>query len=124
MYEIRPLTNMESAFAFYHTYSVLSPQDGKPSDGYPSALGLMPVEQGTIRYWFAGDDRITLGAFEGDRLVGIASGCVSAARKAGYLSYLCVAPDCRRQGLGTALMDALEAALAADPMVEDRKSVV
>jgi hypothetical protein len=98
MYEIRKLTDMEAAFDFYHTYSVTSPQAERPTDGYPSALGLMPVSRGTIDYWFAGQERITFGAYAGDRLVGIASGNISSARKAGYLSYVCVSPDCRRQG--------------------------
>ncbi len=123
MYDIRTLTDMGAAFDFYHTYSVAQPSEKRDSCGYPSALWLMPVERGTIDYWFAGDDRITFGAYAGDRLVGIASGCVSAARKAGYLSYLCVAPDCRRQGLATALMDELEESLAARPEVEKLEAV-
>ena len=123
MADIRRLTDMEAAFDFYHTYSVAFPQNERPTDGYPSALGLMPVSRGTVEYWFGGDDRITFGAYAGDRLVGIASGNISSARKAGYLSYVCVSPDCRRQGLGTALMDALEAALAADPVVEKLEAV-
>ena len=118
MFEIRKLTDMEAAFDFYHRYSVAPPHEGKEQDGYPAPLGLMPVGEGTIRYWFAGETRVTLGAFEGDRLVGMASGTVSPERRVGYLSYLCVAPDCRRKGLATALMDALEAELAADPVVE------
>ena len=118
MFEIRKLTDMEVAFDFYHRYSVAPPHEGKEQDGYPTALGLMPVGEGTIRYWFAGETRVTLGAFEGDRLVGMASGTVSPERRVGYLSYLCVAPDCRRKGLATALMEELEEALAADPVVE------
>ena len=108
MADIRRLTDMEAAFDFYHTYSVASPREERPADGYPPALGLMPVSRGTIDYWFAGDDRITFGAYEGDRLVGIASGNIAPARKAGYLSYLCVAPDRRHRGIATALCDRLE----------------
>ena len=118
MFEIRKLTDMEVTFDFYHRYSVAPPHEGKEQDGYPAPLGLMPVGEGTIRYWFAGEPRVTLGAFEGDHLVGMASGTVSPERRVGYLSYLCVAPDCRRKGLATALMEELEEALAADPVVE------
>ena len=118
MFEIRKLTDMEVAFDFYHRYSVAPPHEGREQDGYPASLGLMPVGEGTIRYWFAGETRVTLGAFEGDSLVGMASGTVSPERRVGYLSYLCVAPDCRRKGLATALMEKLEEALAADPVVE------
>ncbi len=123
MLDIRILTDMEAAFDFYHAYSVALPDGGRETDGYPSALGLMPVGRGTIDFWFAGDDRITFGAYEDDRLVGIASGSISPERRAGYLSYLCVAPDCRRRGLATALCDALEAALAARPEVEKLEAV-
>lgn len=123
MLDIRALTDMEAAFDFYHAWSVAHPCEGTETDGYPPALGLMPVSRETIGYWFAGSDRVTLGAYEGDRLVGIASGYVSPERKVGYLSYLCVAPDRRRRGLGTALCDRLEGALAARPEVEKLEAV-
>lgn len=123
MYDIRILTDMEAAFDFYHAYSVALPDGDRATDGYPSSLGLMPVSQGTIDDWFAGDDRITFGAYKGNRLVGIASGSISSERRVGYLSYLCVAPDCRRMGLATALCDALEAALAERPEVEKLEAV-
>lgn len=128
MLDIRQLTDMEAAFDFYHTYSVAATAEVSPlwrdkRDGYPPALGLMPVSRGTVEYWFGGEDRVTFGAYEGDRLVGIASGNVAPARKAGYLSYLCVAPDCRRRGIATALCDRLEEALAADPIVEKLEAV-
>ena len=128
MYDIRTLTDMGAAYDFYHTYSVASTAEISPlwrekTDAYPPALGLMPVERGTIDFWFAGEDRVTLGAYHGDRLVGIASGSVVAERKAGFLSYLCVAPDCRRKGLATRLCDALEAELAARPEVEKLEAV-
>ena len=123
MFEIRTLTDMEAAFAFYHAHSVGNSEGERATDGYPAPLSLMPVDREVIRYWFAGESRITLGAYEGDRLAGIASGCISAERKAGYLSYLCVEPDSRRQGLATALMDALEAEMAADPVVEKLEAV-
>ena len=77
MADIRRLTDMEAAFDFYHAYSVAFPQNERSTDGYPSALGLMPVSRGTVEYWFGGDDRITFGAYAGDRLVGIASGNIS-----------------------------------------------
>lgn len=123
MLDIRRLTDMGAAFDFYHAYSVAISRKGNITDGYPPALGLMPVERGTMDFWFAGEGRVTLGVFEGDRLVGIASGCVSSERKAGYLSYLCVAPDRRRRGIATGLCDRLEEALAADPSVEKLEAV-
>ena len=123
MSDIRVLTDMKAAYDFYHTYSAASPCGERPTDGYPPALGLMPVSQGTVDYWFAGDDRVTFGAYEGERLVGMASGCVSASRKAGYLSYICVAPDYRRRGIATVLMDELEAELSARSEVEKLEAV-
>ena len=123
MYEIRVLTDMGAAFDFYHRYSVAFPVEADLTNAYPPALGLMPVERGTVDFWFTGEDRITFGAFVGDRLVGIASGAVSVERKAGFLSYVCVAPDCRREGVATALCDALEAALATRPEVEKLEAV-
>lgn len=128
MYDIRILSDMDAAFAFYHTYSAATPEEIAASrnavtDGYPPALRLMPVERETVEFWFAGDHRISFGAFAGDRLVGIASGSVSSERKAGFLSYVCVAPECRRSGLATRLCDALEEALAARPEVEKLEAV-
>lgn len=118
MFDIRTLTDMEAAYDFYHAYSVALPDGNRGTDGYPSASGLMPVERETVAYWFFGSDRVTLGAFAGGRLVGVASGVIVPERGVGYLSYLCVSPDLRRRGVATALMDELEAFLAADPAVE------
>lgn len=123
MYDIRILSDMDEAFTFYHAYSAATPDEvranhGRVIDGYPPALFLMPVERATVDYWFAGEGRITLGAYQGNRLVGIASGAVSSERRTGFLSYLCVAPDCRRRGVATELCDGLETALAAQPEVE------
>ena len=123
MLRVIRLTDMVAAWGFYMEQSagISTKEAGK--DGMPTPLSLMPVTQGTIDYWFGGNECATFGAYAGDRLVGIASGNVSSARKAGYLSYICVSPDCRRQGLGTALMDALETALAADSVVEKLEAV-
>lgn len=124
MYEIRPLTNMESAFKFYHGYSAVYPEvlpllpSDKRNNGYPPYLKLMPVERETMAFWFSGEDRVTLSAYYGDRLIGLASGCVSPERRTGFLSYICVAIDFRREGVATALMDGLESALSARPEVE------
>ena len=123
MYRVVRLDDMVAACDFYHDFSVasnggLSELGRDHANAYPPALGLMPVSRETVCSWFAGEGRITLGAYEGDRLVGIASGCVSAERRVGYLSYLCVAPRRRHRGIGTALCDGLEAALGADPSVE------
>ena len=128
MYDIRILTDMEAAYDFYHTYSAATLDEMRGQvellpGGMPPALKLMPVDRETVEFWFLGDDRITFGAFAGDKLVGIASGSVSPERKAGFLSYICVAHDHRRLGLATDLCDALEAALAACPQVEKLEAV-
>ena len=128
MYDIRILTDMDAAYEFYHTYSAATPDEIRDQSellpgGMPPALRLMPVSQGTIDYWFAGETRMTLGAFFGDKLVGIASGSVSSERKVGYLSYICVAHDHRRLGLATDLCDRLEETLAARPEVEKLEAV-
>ncbi len=116
MYHIEPLTDMGLAHAFY---------DAHRTDPSASAvsLTLMPVSAETVAYWFAGDDRITLGGFDGDRLVALASGVVAAARGTGFLSYICVDPAHRRARLGTRLCDELEARLLAAEGVEKLEAV-
>ncbi len=118
MYTVTPLCDMNAAYDFYHTYSAADPSTGKGSADTQDPLRLMPVSPETITYWFAGDDRVTLGAYDGNCLIGIASGVIAAARGTGFLSYVCVSPEHRRQGVATALCDELEARLLADPAVK------
>ncbi len=119
MYRIESLSDMNVAYAFYHAHRA---EPALPGSIRP-ALTLMPVSRETIAYWFAGDDRITLGAFAGDRLVGLASGVVAAARGSGFLSYLCVDPAHRRAGLATRLLDELEARLMDAEGVEKLEAI-
>ncbi len=76
-------------------------------------LCLRPITEETAAWWFFGNDRATFAAVEGDRIVGLASGVYLPERKTGYLSYLCVAPEHRGQGIAQALMQELETALFA-----------
>lgn len=119
MYDVRPLTDMSAAYDFYRQYSVYT-ADRPSADG---DLGLMPVSPERIHFWFAGEGRVTLGAYAGERLVGVASGLASEDRRVGYLSYVCVAPDCRRRGIATRLLDELEASLASHPVVDKLEAV-
>ena len=74
-------------------------------------LCLRPISANTASWWFFGDNRVTFAAMEGENLIGLASGAYLPERKTGYLSYLCVLPEHRGQGIAHALMDKLEAAL-------------
>lgn len=115
MYEIRRAVDAEAAYTFYHAYNVEHPAEGE--------LTLMSVSREQIASWFCGEGRITLGAYDGDRLIGLASGLVSVERRTGFLSYLCVAPDQRRRGIGTRLLAELEGELALHPSVEKLDAV-
>lgn len=122
MHEIRMLTDMDAAFEFYGTnraaHSEHLPADA--TEGEDPALRLMAVSRETLAAWMtsAGGDRFALGAYDGDRLVGVAAGALDEVRRVGYLSYLCVSPDHRRQGIGNRLCEALEAKLASSPVAE------
>ncbi len=76
-------------------------------------LCLRPITEETAAWWFFRQDGVTFAAMDGDRIVGLASGVYLPERKTGYLSYLCVAPEHRGQGIAKELMDKLEAALFA-----------
>ncbi len=115
MYTIRHLSDRAAAHDFYHAHRTVG------SDTAP--LTLMEVSPATTDHWLFGDDRITLGAYDGDRLVGLASGVVAAARGTGFLSYLMVSPDHRRAGLGTRLFDELESRLRVADGVEKLEAV-
>ena len=61
-----------------------------------------------------GDPSLLLGAWSGDRLVGVAAGVVRGrpAERIGHVRLLAVEPDARRRGIASALLDELEARLA------------
>lgn len=96
--------------------------DGDGSYPQPR-LYLQPVSRETSDAWFAGPERHTVTAWDGDRLVGIASGAEGPSRSCGYLSFLCVKPDCRRQGIGSRLLERLEGILTACPGVTKLEAV-
>ncbi len=74
-------------------------------------LCLRPITEETAAWWFQGENRVTFAAWEGENIVGLASGVYLSERKTGYLSYLCIEPEARGQGIAAALMNRLEAAL-------------
>lgn len=74
-------------------------------------LCLRPITEATAAGWFYGEDRATFAASNGETVMGLASGVYLSERRTGYLSYLCVAPAYRGQGIAKTLMDRLEAAL-------------
>ncbi len=74
-------------------------------------LCLRPIDIPTAAYWFVGDDRVTFTAMDGETVIGLASGVYLPERKTGYLSYLCISPEMRGQGIATALLAELEKAL-------------
>lgn len=78
---------------------------------FKGGLILRPIHADTAAYWLIGDNRVTLIAMEGESMIGLASGVYLNERKTGYLSYLCVAPEMRGQGIATALLNDLEQAL-------------
>lgn len=107
------------AHRLYHT-ACTAPDGIAPtiSRGYAQAsLCLEPVSREVSDGWFAGAERHTVAAWDGSRLVGIASGAEDASRACGYLSFLCVEPDYRRCGIGAHLLEQLEDILTACPGV-------
>ncbi len=114
MNQIERVTDMTAAHAFYEAHR------GPTQEG---ELTLMSVSRETVVGWFTGEDRITLGAYENGRLVGLASGVIASERRTGFLSYLCVSPSHRRQKIGTRLSDELEARLMAAEGVEKLEAV-
>ena len=94
---------LAAAHTFYHRYST----KGKaltPGSDVQDELRLMPVGRAVTDGWFSGDDRVTVTAWEGDELIGLASGVCHASGACGYLSYICVAPAYRRRGVATQLV--------------------
>lgn len=86
-------------------------------------LRLRQVPEGVLRGWFFGTHRYTFAAMDGERMVGLASGAYRPEAKTGYLSYFCVAPAYRGQGIATHLMDELERVLSACPDCEKLDAV-
>ncbi len=117
---IKNLTDRASAFAFYHTH--LCERNEAGGDGY-IPLSLMPVTEKQCDSFFFGENIITLGAYSGDALIGLASGCVVPSKNAGYLSYICVDAAFRRRGIASALCDKLEGSLFSQPSVEKIEAV-
>ncbi len=109
MYRIDTVTDLSAAYELYH--EALIPLGVYPFGDLQPSLSLMPVSLKTVEGWFAGEDRVTLGAYDGQRLVGLASGVIAAGRGSGFLSYLFIRREYRRAGLATRLCDALEARL-------------
>lgn len=110
---------LAAAHRLYHT-ACTAPDGIAPaiSRGYAQAsLCLEPVSRKVSDGWFAGAERHTVTAWDGSRLVGIASGAEDASRACGYLSFLCVEPDYRRCGIGAHLLEQLEDILTACPGV-------
>ncbi len=116
MYCVRTVTDPSEAYAFYH--ETLIPRASAAAGEEHPPLSLMAVSRTTIEGWFFGESRVTSGVYEGDRLVGLASGVTDAGRGSGFLSYLCVRPSHRRAGLATRLCDELEERLMACEGVE------
>lgn len=86
-----------------------------PSDRF---LQLMQVSQSDIETWFFGAGRHTVAAWDAGRLIGLATGVEGMERRCGYLSLLCVHPDYRRCGVGSRLLERLEASLSAVAGIE------
>lgn len=107
MYDLRLVSDMDAAHKFYNSHL------GEPfvRGNVQAELALMPASKATVADWFAGDDRITVGFYHRDCLVGLASGVIASTRGTGFLSYICVDPAHRRAGLATRLMDELESLL-------------
>lgn len=91
-----------------------------PSDAAPQ---LMQVSQADMEAWFFGAGRHTVAAWDGERLIGLAAGVEGIERRCGYLSFLCVHPDHRRRGVGSRLMERLEASLSAVAGIEKLEAV-
>ncbi len=117
---IRELHDMDLAYHFYRSYSVMSRSHYEEEDEYDiqETLRLRPVSRDTVAEWFSGEDRVTVGYFEGDSLIGMASGVAAPERKTAFLSYIAVMPVFRCMSYGTAVCNALEERLMNTPGVE------
>ncbi|MBQ9779887.1 MAG: GNAT family N-acetyltransferase [Clostridia bacterium] len=76
-------------------------------------LCLRPITEETAAWWFFGRDRVSFAAVDENEMVGFVSGVYLPERKTGYLSYLCIAPEHRGQGIARNLMDRAEEGLLA-----------
>jgi predicted GNAT family N-acyltransferase len=110
MADIRTLTDVTAAHEFYNAWCRNRPNDAQRQGDLQAPLHLMPVARETVESWFfnAAGDRLALGAYEGDRLVGMIAATVDGeGRHVGYLSYLFVDPAFRGQGIGSAMLQEL-----------------
>ncbi len=110
---------LTGAHRLYHTVCA-APDDNTatPQCGYAQPrLRLQSASREISDRWFAGAGQHTVTAWDGDRLVGIASGTEGISRACGYLSFLCVQPGYRRRGIGAHLLELLENILTACPGV-------
>lgn len=83
----------------------------------------LPLDVESFRKVFFLENCIHLAAWQEERLVGFAIGCVDAGRSVGYLSFIGVCRDMRRQGIGRRLLHALEHELCAFPFVRRVETV-
>ncbi len=83
----------------------------------------LPLDTETFRRVFFQENCIHLAAWQGNRPIGFASGCADAGRRVGYLSFIGVCTDMRRQGIGRALLHALEQELCTFPFVRRIETV-
>ena len=83
----------------------------------------LPLDTETFCRVFFQENCIHLAAWQGNRPVGFASGCADAGRRVGYLSFIGVCTDMRRQGIGRALLHALERELCTFPFVRRIETV-
>lgn len=112
------------AHRLYHAVCTTKNGGAVPPCGYTQPqLYLQPVSRDVSDGWFAGTGRHTVTAWDGDRLVGLASGTEDASRACGYLSFLCVEPGYRQQGIGSFLLEQLESILTACPGVARLEAV-
>ena len=126
MVDIRTLTDVTAAHTCYNAWCTDPSSCARSNGGLQSPLNLVPVAWETVKSWFFNEDgdRLALGAYEGDRLVGIVAATVDGVnRHTGYLSYLCVDPAYRGRGIGSRLLDEMTALLESDPRLEQLEVV-
>lgn len=126
MADIRTLTDVTAAHVFYNAWCHDQNPCAQGNGGLQSPLNLVPVARETVESWFFNEDgdRLALGAYEGDRLVGMVAATVDGVnRHTGYLSYLCVDPAFRGKGIGLRLLGAMTDLLERDPRLDQLEVV-
>ncbi len=121
MYRMEPVVDLSPVYDLYG--DALVPLGVYPFGDAQPTLSLMPVSPETVTRWFSGENRVTLGIYEGNRLVGMASGVADVTRGTGFLSYIFIRHAYRRAGLATRLCDGLEERLMATPGVTKLEAV-